>query len=107
MIENLKNELGRIPHQIFAGTAIRWQMILRVECGLSFCRGRLLKRKDFDWDQPREAVYRWLLIDLWYRDAMFWASRSFGGGPQKKTLIANDIRSHLWQLTQPNMISSN
>lgn len=107
MIRNLKYGLGRIQDQSFGSEATLWQMILRVECGLSFVRGDLWKRKDFDWSQPQEAVYKWLLIELWYCDAMRWASHTFGSNALVKARLAQDIRSDLWQISKPKIFDAN
>lgn len=57
------------------GTNNHWQLILRCECALDFCRGRVEKRKEFNWQQEPKTIYRWLLVEFWRRDALHWASK--------------------------------
>jgi hypothetical protein len=65
-------------HSIFNSDSIRWQAILRCGMALDFCRGRVGKRRQFDWSQKPEAIYKWLLVDYWRRDALYWANRKYG-----------------------------
>jgi len=108
MIDNLDHEEEGecMPLQFFSGNSIRWQMILRVECALTFCKGHLWKRKEYDWFQTGEQIYSWLLIGLWYEDAIFWASRTFGS-ESPKSQLANDVRTRLWQGANSKIIGSN
>lgn len=59
-------------------SGLAWQWVLRLHYGVDFCRGNIGKRKDYDWSQPAETVYRFLLIDLWRSDAIYWANRKAG-----------------------------
>lgn len=66
------------PYQpLFGGANIRWQAILRCGCALDFCAGRIEKRKDFDWNQDPEIIYRYLLVELWGRSALHWSRKAF------------------------------
>ena len=56
----------------------RWQLILRCQCALDFCRGLVEKRKDFDWDQNSEAVFKYLLFELWHQSAFHWCHVMYG-----------------------------
>lgn len=56
---------------------IQWQLVLRLECALSFCRGNVEDRSTFDWQQPKDAVCRWLLIDFWRTTALHWAWKTY------------------------------
>lgn len=105
MIDGLKYG-RRLPHQVFEGDDIRWQMIMRVTCGLSFCQGEFGKRKVFDWTQPPEAIYKWLLIELWYLEAMRWAHVSFGSDVSKEQ-FAHHIQDDLFRRARPGRIESN
>jgi hypothetical protein len=70
-------------HSVFSGTDIHWQMILRCECALDFCRGRVEKRGEFDWSQESKVIYRWLLVEFWRRSAPYWASKLFGSNRRR------------------------
>ena len=80
---------------------MEWQLILRIDMGLSFCKGRHFKRKEFDWNQSPLKVYNWLLKGIWYRDAMYWASREFGSDALEKSRIEQNINSLFWQNSPP------
>ena len=95
------------PFSIFSGESIRWQMILRIECAITFCRGRLWKRAEFDWSKPESAVYAWLLIELWYRDAMYWASRVFEARSLEQVRISQNAHAKLWQGARPRRVEHN
>ena len=60
------------------GEKTNWQLILRFECALDFCRGNVGTRKDFNWNQTEKAIYRWLLIDLWRENALHWLCKVYG-----------------------------
>lgn len=64
----------------------RWQLILRCECAINFCSGHLYNRKAFDWNQSPKIIYRWLLIELWRRDAVYWACKNFGS-PKVRAVV--------------------
>ena len=81
---------------------IRWQLVLRFDCALTFCRGRFFDRHDFDWSLPSETVYRKLLIELWRSEALFWASRQFGSDED-----ARAVRAELLKLSQPDRLDQN
>jgi hypothetical protein len=80
-----------VPHGATAEAVLYWQMVLRADCGMTFCRGELWKRSEFDWTQPPEKVFHWLLIELWRRDAPFWASRQFGSTPSISPALSRVI----------------
>lgn len=77
LIEHLMHDDLKSFRSIFAGNSIHWQLILRCECALNFCQGRVEKRKDFDWNRPREEIFKFLLIDFWRSSALHWTTRVF------------------------------
>jgi hypothetical protein len=85
-----KSVIGQIIRQhrndkiFLAIEGVRWQLIVRCEFALDFCRGRVLKRSEFDWSKNSEAIYKFLLIELWYQDAVYWANRRFGQSETNK-----------------------
>jgi glutathione S-transferase len=72
-----EGESGK-PHILFGGNDHRWQLILRCSCALDFCQGHVEKRQTFDWSQPPQKVYEWLLIEFWRQGALHWAHKRFG-----------------------------
>ena len=64
-------------HSTFGDNKHFTQLALRFECGLDFCKGRVGKRKEFDWTQGVENIYRFLLIDYWRNNALYWSHRNF------------------------------
>jgi hypothetical protein len=62
-------------HPIFDQT-IHWQLLTRCECALDFCRGRVEKRSEYDWNQDEKIIYHWLLVDFWRNTALHWACRT-------------------------------
>jgi len=106
----IEHDLGRaevVPRQLFEGAEMRWQMILRVDCAIAFCRGTCWQRKDYDWNQPEEVVYRWLLIDLWHRDALYWAGKQYGRWATRRIKAKNPIRGDLLRLFQNTQPAAN
>jgi hypothetical protein len=55
-----------------------WQIIIRCNCAISFCAGRVGKRNDFNWNQETKTVYRYLLIDFFRSEALYWAHKMYG-----------------------------
>jgi hypothetical protein len=72
-----------------------WQMILRFQCALDFCRGRVLKRKEFDWSQEPEKIYHWLLVMLWHENAFHWAAVMFGAMAATTPQDARKLPQHI------------
>jgi hypothetical protein len=86
LIELLHNEhTEHIKYHLPNGD-LRWQLILRCECAIDFCSGHLYDRKAFDWNQTQKMIYRWLLIDLWRREAAYWACKKFGS-PKVRAVV--------------------
>ncbi|HEY1122252.1 MAG TPA: hypothetical protein VGE67_11660 [Haloferula sp.] len=63
---------------VIGGHECDWQMVLRLMCARSFCRGDILKRKEFDWSEQTPAVWKQLLVDLWRENGRYWAARWLG-----------------------------
>lgn len=59
----------------FAGEDHRFQLYLRCLRGLDFCRGRVGKRKEFDWEIEPIEIYKKLLTDDWMSGALHWIAR--------------------------------
>lgn len=68
-------QAGKPPEMSIFPQQVQWQSILRCEFACDFCLGQWGRRRNFDWTQKPEAIYRSLLIDMWRSDALFWASR--------------------------------
>jgi hypothetical protein len=96
---------GAAPNPLFEGIQFRWQLILRAECGIAFCRGTILDRRKFNWDQDPTKVYEWLLIEVWRREALYWANRQFSDG--NGFAHRNALRSDLLKLAPAQHPSSN
>lgn len=64
----------------FGGEDHRFQLYLRCLRALDFCRGRVEKRKEFNWDRNAEGIYRELLIDDWMGGALHWVTRCHPDG---------------------------
>lgn len=69
-----------MPHAPLIGetSSVYWQAILRFECAVAFCKGQLGKRSEYDWNKPAEHIYKFRVFELWYRNASYWANRTFG-----------------------------
>lgn len=106
-IEDLDNKPDSLPFLMFDTPSLRWQLILRLECGLTFCRGDVGNRKEYNWDQNPALVYRWLLIDYWHLEAIYWAKRTYGSSDSRRSKIESDLRSALWKLARPKRIEDN
>jgi hypothetical protein len=63
---------------LFGGKKTNWQLILRCQCALDFCKGYVEDRKNFNWQQDPKTIYRWLLIDYWRSGAVHWAFKMYG-----------------------------
>ena len=89
---------GAFPgyHPTCINAGIRWQLILRCECALDFCRGRVGKRAAFNWDQDREAVYRGLLIEYWHRNALHWSAKLFGSSTVQAATTQARLQTQFW-----------
>ena len=72
-----------------------YQMAMRCACALDFCQGRVENRKKFDWTQPPEHIYTFLLIEFWRRTAMHWAGVSF---PRPINRVEQELASYGAQL---------
>lgn len=73
-------------YQVIEGKAHRWELVLRCECAIDFCRGIILYRKIFDWAQPPAQIYKWLLVDLWRGNALHWAYKTYRNNPHREEL---------------------
>jgi len=97
-IEDLAN--GSINSELVRcssfGVRNHWQLILRCECALDFCRGRVEKRNKFNWQQDPIIIYRWLLIEFWRRDALHWASKIHSSNEIRKVLRQRNFTSEFF-----------
>jgi hypothetical protein len=92
-------------NSLMGGGLIDWQMVLRMMCALSFCKGEILKRKEFDWSQPPEAVWKYLLVELWRANGRHWAIRRMGHDYQADATRSAVIR--LLEATRPGVAARN